>query len=68
MQVNARNKEKTNGASPGDLVVKLGPLYVSGPGSVPRHRPTPLISGHIVVMAHMKKKNRGRLAMDVSSG
>ena len=53
-------------ASPSGLVVKLSMLCFSGPGLVPGHGPTPLNSGHAVVMAHIQ--NRRRLATYVSSG
>ena len=46
-------------------MAKFGTLSFSGPGSVPRHGPTPLISNHAVAATHTQ--NRGRLATDVSS-
>ena len=41
-------------------MVKFGALHFGGPGSVPRHGPTPLVHGHAVVVPHIQ--NRGRLA------
>ena len=53
-------------SSPDSLVVKFGTLCFGSPGSIPRHGPRPLISGHAVVAAHIQ--NRERLATDISSG
>ena len=50
-------------ASPSGLVVKFGALCFSIPGSVPGRRPTPLVSGHAVVVAHIQKKEEGRQEM-----
>ena len=38
------------------LVIKLGTFCFGGPSLIPRRGPTPLISSHAVVAAHMKKK------------
>ena len=51
--------------SPGGLVVKFSTLHFSSPGSSVQE-PTPLLSGHAVVAAHIQ--NRERLATDASSG
>ena len=45
---------------PRGLVVKFGMLCFSGPGSVPRHGPMPLIGGHAVAVTHIQ--SRGILA------
>ena len=45
---------------PYGLVVKFSVLHFGGLGLVPRHRPTPLVSGHAMMMTHIQ--NRGRLA------
>ena len=42
--------------SPSGLVVKFGVLNLGGPGLAPRRGPTPLISGHAVVVAHIQKE------------
>ena len=44
---------------PQGLTVKFGTLHFGGAGSVPRRRPTPFISGHVVLVTHIQ--NRGRL-------
>ena len=45
---------------PHGLAVKYGMLCFGGPGSVPGHRPMPLIGSHAVVVTHIH--NKGRLA------
>ena len=40
----------------GGLVVNFGVLHFGSPGSVPRRRPTPLISGHAVVAARIQRE------------
>ena len=42
-------------ASPCGLVVKIGAFRFGAPGSVPRLRPTPLISGHAVTAVRIQK-------------
>ena len=59
-------KNTKHWASPGGLVVKFSMLHFGCPGSFLRHGPTPLISGHALMAAHVQ--NKGRLATDVSSG
>ena len=41
-------------------------LHFGGLGSVPGHRPTPLLSGHAVMATHIQ--NRGRLAQMLAQG
>ena len=38
------------------LEIKFGMLHFSSLGSVSRHGPTPLISGHAVALAHIQKE------------
>ena len=51
---------------PHDLVVKFGALCFGGPGLVPGHRPTPLVSSHSVAVTHTQ--NTGRLAQMLAQG
>ena len=60
------NKNNKRWGQPPGLVVKFGVLHFSGPDLVPRHRPTPLMGGHAVVVTH--KQNRGRLAQMLAQG
>ena len=54
------------GGQPYGLVVELGTFHFGSLGSVPRHRPTPFIDGHAVVVTHIQ--NRGRLAWMLAQG
>ena len=54
-------------ASPGGLVVKFGMLRFGGLGSVPGHRPTPLIC-QWPCCGFGSHTKRGRLAAGVNSG
>ena len=45
-------------ARPSCLVVKFSTLRFSCPGSVPRHRPTALVSGYAVAAAHIRRKRK----------
>ena len=54
-------------ASAGGVVVKLGVLHFSGPGSGPGSRPTPLICQWPCCGSSSQTK-RGRLATHISSG
>ena len=47
-------------------MVKFGVLHLSSWGSVPRRRPTPLISSHSVAATHIQ--NRGRVARTLAQG
>ena len=58
MKVNYGSLFKKDWGAVPDIVVKFGALHFGSPGSVPGHRPTPLISGHAVVVTHIQ--NRGR--------
>ena len=51
---------------PCGLVVKFGVLHFGSLGSAPCCRPTPLIGGHAVAVAHIQ--NRGRLAWVLVEG
>ena len=59
-------KKSLDRASPSSLVFKLGMLHFSGPGSIPGHRPTPLVC-QWPCCGDGPHTKRGRLATDVSS-
>ena len=56
--------QEQNQGWPCGLMVKFCTHHCSGLGLVPGHGPTPLISGHAVVVTHIQKK----IGIDVSSG
>ena len=51
---------------PRNLVVNFSVLHFGGPGSIPGHGPTLLISGHGVVVTHIQ--NRGQFARTLVQG
>ena len=59
-------KNYSIGGQPCGLVVKFSAVYFSSLGSVPRHGPTPLVSGHAVEATHIQ--NRGRLPQMLTQG
>lgn len=54
------------GASPSGLVAEFSIIHISGLGLVPGRGPTPPVSGHAMVVAHIQ--NRGRLATVLAQG
>ena len=52
------SKEEGGRASPMAYGVKFATLCFIGLGSVPRHRPTPLVSGHAVAATHIQIRRR----------
>ena len=64
MKCKIKTKQVT-GAKPVGVVVKFDMLPFGGPGSDPRHGPTPLVS-HAVVITHIQ--SRGILAQMLAQG